>query len=71
MKRLQKIEKTKNNMLTTRRLLNENVKEIIKTKKIKKRVIINDIFAKNIVSSTYMMRKIFEMLIYDARVVNY
>ncbi len=70
MKRLQRIEKTKNDVLTTRRLLNENVKMMIRTKKIKKRVIINEIFAKNIVSSTYIMRRTFETLIHNVRVVD-
>jgi hypothetical protein len=69
-KRLQKAEKTKNDVLTTRRLSNENVKMMTKTEKIKKRVIINKIFAKNIVSSIYIMRKTFEMLIHDVRVVD-
>ncbi len=70
MKRLQKTEKTKNDVLTTRRLSNENVKMITRTKKIKKRVIINEIFAKSIASSTYIMRRTFEMLIHDVHVVD-
>jgi hypothetical protein len=70
MKRLQKAEKMKNDVLTTRRLSNENVKMMTKTEKIKKRVIINEIFAKSIVSSTYIMRRTFELLIHDVRVVD-
>ncbi len=70
MKRLQRIEKMKNDVLMTRHLSNENVKMMTKTKKTKKRVIINEIFAKNIVSSTYIMRRTFEMLIYDVRVID-
>ncbi len=70
MKRLQKAEKMKNNVLTTRRLSSENVKMMTKTKKIKKRVIINEIFASNIVSFIYIMRRTFEMLIYNIRVVD-
>ncbi len=69
-KRLQRIEKMKNDVLTTRRLSNENVKMMTRTKKIKKRVIINEIFARNIASSIYIMRRTFEMLIYDLRVVD-
>jgi hypothetical protein len=46
MKRLQKAEKMKNDVLTTRRLSSENVKMMTKTKKIKKRVIISETFAK-------------------------
>jgi hypothetical protein len=70
MKRLQRAEKTKNDVLTTRRLSSENVKMMTRTEKIKKRVIISEIFAKSIASSTYIMRRTFEMLIHDVRVVD-
>jgi hypothetical protein len=70
MKRLQKTEKMKNDVLTTRRLSNENVKMMTRTKKIKKRVIINEIFAKSIASSIYLMRRTFEVLTHDVRVVD-
>ncbi len=49
MKRLQRIKKTKNDVLTTKRLSSENVKMMTRIEKIKKRVIINEIFAKSIV----------------------
>jgi hypothetical protein len=65
MKSLQRIKKTKNNMLTTRYLSSENVKMMTKTKKIKKRVVINKIFAKNIVLSIYIMQKTFEMSMHN------
>jgi hypothetical protein len=70
MKRLQKAEKTKNDVLTTRHLSSENVKMMTRTEKIKKRVVINEIFAKSIASSTYIMRKTFEVLTHDVRVVD-
>ncbi len=70
MKRLQRVEKTKNDVLTTRRLSSENVKMMTRTEKIKKRVIISEIFAKSIASSTYIMRRTFEVLIHDVRVVD-
>jgi hypothetical protein len=70
MKRLQRAEITKDDVLTTRRLSNENVKMMTKTKKIKKRVIISEIFAKSITSSTYIMRRTFEMLTHDVRIVD-
>jgi hypothetical protein len=70
MKRLQKVEKTKNDVLTTRRLLSENVKMMTKTEKIKKRVIISEIFAKSIASSTYIVRKTFKMLIHNVHFVD-
>ncbi len=70
MKRLQRAEKTKSDVLTTRRLSSEDVKMMTRTKKIKKRVIISEIFAKSIASSTYIMRRTFEMLTHDVRVVD-
>jgi hypothetical protein len=70
MKRLQRAEKTKNDVLTTRRLSSENVKMMTRTEKIKKRVIINEIFARSIASSTYIMRRTFEVLTHDVRVVD-
>jgi hypothetical protein len=70
MKRLQRTEKMKNNVLTTRRLSSENVKMMTRTKKIKKRVIIIEIFARSIASSTYIVRRTFEMLTHDVRVVD-
>jgi hypothetical protein len=70
MKRLQRTEKTKNDVLTTCRLSSEDVKMMTRTEKIKKRVIMNEIFAKNITSSTYIMRRTFEMLTHDVRVVD-
>jgi hypothetical protein len=69
-KRLQRAEKTKNNVLTTRRLSSENVKMMTRTEKIKKRVIINEIFARSIASSTYIMRRTFKVLTHDVRVVD-
>jgi hypothetical protein len=70
MKRLQRAEKTKNDVLTTRRLSSEDVKMMTRTKKIKKRVIISETFARSIASSTYIMRRTFEMLTHDVRVVD-
>ncbi len=68
--RLQRIEKMKNDVLTTCHLSSENVKMMTKIKKIKKRVIINEIFAKNIASLIYIMWRTFKMLIHDVRVVD-
>jgi hypothetical protein len=70
MKRLQRAEKIKKKVLTTRHLSSEDVKMMTRTKKIKKRVVINEIFAKNIISLIYIMRRTFEMLTYDVRVVD-
>jgi hypothetical protein len=70
MKRLQRIEKTKSDVLTTRCLSSEEMKMMTRTNKIEKRVIISEIFARNIASSTYIMRKTFEMLIHNVNVVD-
>jgi hypothetical protein len=70
MKRLQKAEKSKSDVLTSRRLSSEDVKMMTKTKKIKKRVIISEILARSIASSTYIMRRTFEMLTHNVRVVD-
>jgi hypothetical protein len=70
MKHLQRAEKTKSDVLTTRRLSSENVKMMKRTEKIKKRVIISETFARSIASSTYMMRRTFEMLTHDVCVVD-
>jgi hypothetical protein len=70
MKCLQRAEKMKSDVLTTRRLSSEDVKMMTRTKKIKKRVIISETFARSIASSTYIMRRTFEMLTHDVRVVD-
>jgi hypothetical protein len=67
---LQKIEKTKKDVLTTRRLSSEDVKMMTRTKKIKNRVIISEILAKNIILSTYLMRRTFKMLTHEVRVID-
>ncbi len=67
---MQKIEKTKKDVLTTRRLSSEDVKMMTRTKKIKNRVIISEILAKNIILSTYLMRRTFKMLTHEVRVID-
>jgi hypothetical protein len=68
--RLQRIEKIKENMMTTKRFFNENVKLITRSKKIKNRLIINNSLMKNVVSSTYAMSKIFEILTHEMRMID-
>jgi hypothetical protein len=70
MKRLQRAKNTKNDVLTTCCLSSKDVKMMTRTKKIKKRVIINETFAKSNVSSTYIMRRTFKMLTHDVRIVD-
>jgi hypothetical protein len=68
--RLQRIEKIKENVITTKRFFNENVKLIIRSKKIKNRLIINNFLMKNVALSTYTMSRIFEILIHEMRVID-
>jgi hypothetical protein len=68
--RLQRVEKIKENVMTTKRLFNENVKLITRSKKIKNRLIINNSLMKNVVSSTYAMSRIFEILIHEMRMID-
>jgi hypothetical protein len=50
--RLQRIKKIKENVMTTKRFFNEDVKLITRSKKIKNRLIINNFLMKNVASST-------------------
>jgi hypothetical protein len=68
--RLQRVEKIKEDVMTTRRLFNENVKLITRSKKIKNRLIINNFLMKNVASSTYAMSRIFEILTHEMRVID-
>jgi hypothetical protein len=67
---LQRVEKIKKNVMTTKRFFNENVKLITRSKKIKNRLIINDFLMKNVASSTYTMSRIFEILIHEMRMID-
>jgi hypothetical protein len=68
--RLQRTEKIKKNVMTTKHFFNENVKLINRSKKIKNRLIINNSLIKNVASSTYVMARIFEILIDEMRVID-
>ncbi len=68
--RLQRIEKMKENVMTTKRLFRKNVKLIIRSKKIKNRLIINNSLMKNVASSAYAMSRIFEILIHEVRMID-
>ncbi len=68
--RLQRVEKIKENVMTTRRLFNENVKLITRSKKIKNRLTINNSLMKNVASSAYAMSRIFEVLTHEVRMID-
>jgi hypothetical protein len=69
-KRLQRIEKIKKNVMTTRRFFNENVKLITRSKKAKNRLTINNSLMKNVASSAYAMSRIFEILTHEVCVID-
>jgi hypothetical protein len=56
--------------MTTRRLFNENVKLMIKSKKIKNRLTINNSLIKNIVFSTYVVLRTFDVLMHNLRIID-
>jgi hypothetical protein len=68
--RLQRVEKMKENVMTTKRFFNENVKLIIRSKKIKNRLTINNSLMKNVALSTYAMSRIFEILTHEMRMID-
>ncbi len=68
--RLQRVEKIKKNVMTTKRLFNEDVKLITRSKKIKNRLIINNSLMKNVASSAYTMSRIFEILTHEVRMID-
>jgi transcription initiation factor TFIIIB Brf1 subunit/transcription initiation factor TFIIB len=68
--RLQRVEKIKEDVMTTRRFFNENVKLITHSKKVKNRLIINNSLMKNVASAAYAMSRIFEVLIHEMRVID-
>jgi hypothetical protein len=68
--RLQRTEKMKENVMTTKRLFNENVKLITRLKKVKNRLTINNSLMKSVASSTYTMSRIFEILIHEMRMID-
>ncbi len=68
--RLQRVEKIKEDVMTTKRLFNEDVKLITRSKKTKNRLTINNSLMKNVASSTYAMSRIFEILTHEVRVID-
>jgi hypothetical protein len=56
--------------MMTKRLFNENVKLIIRSKKVKNRLTINNFLMKNVASSTYATSRIFEILIHKMRMID-
>jgi hypothetical protein len=68
--RLQRVEKIKEDVMTTKHFFNENVKLITRSKKTKNRLINNNFLMKNVASSTYAMSRIFEILTHEVRMID-
>jgi hypothetical protein len=70
MKRLQRVEKMKSDVVTTRRFFSENVKIITRSEKVKNRLMISNSLMKHVASSIYATLRTFEMLAHDVRVID-
>ncbi len=68
--RLQRIEKMKENVMTTKHFFNEDVKLITRSKKIKNRLTINNSLMKSVASSAYTMSRIFEILTHKMQMID-
>jgi hypothetical protein len=69
-KRLQQAEKMKENVMIAWRLLNEDVKLMSRSEKMKNKLTINNSLLKHVASLTYAVLRIFDVLTYDVRVVD-
>jgi hypothetical protein len=63
-----RIEKHKENVLTIRRLFSENTEILTWSTKTKKKLKQNKTLLKNVVSTTFLSRRIFEIMIYDFKI---
>jgi hypothetical protein len=68
--RLQRVEKIKENVMTTRRLLSEDVELITRSKETKNRLTISNSLMKNVASSAYAVSRTFEVLTHEVRVTD-
>ncbi len=69
-KRIMRIEKHKKNVLTIKRLFSENIKYLTRLTKTKQRLKQNKTLFKNIVSTSFLSRRIFEIMIHDVRMTS-
>jgi hypothetical protein len=66
-KRIIRAEKHKENVLTIKRLFNENIKILARSTKTKQRLKRNKTLLKDVVSTTFLSRRIFEIMIHDVK----
>jgi hypothetical protein len=63
-------EKHKENVITIKRLFNENIKILTRSTKTKQRLKQNKTLLKNVASTTFLSRRIFEIMIHDDRMTS-
>ncbi len=69
-KRIMQIEKHKKNVLTIKRLFNEDIKILTRSTKTKQKLKQNKTLLKNVASTTSLSRRIFEIMIHDVKMTS-
>jgi hypothetical protein len=69
-KRIMRAEKHKENVLTIKRLFNENIKILAQSAKAKQRLKRNKTLLNDVASTTFLSRRIFEIMIHDVRMTS-
>jgi hypothetical protein len=69
-KRIMRIEKHKKDVLTIRRLFNEDIEILTRSTKTKQRLKQNKTLFKNVASTTFLSRRIFEVMIHDVKMTS-
>jgi hypothetical protein len=69
-KRIMRAKKQKKNLLTIKRLFNENIKILTRSMKTKQRLKLNKTLLKDVASTTSLSRRIFEIMIHDVKMTS-
>jgi hypothetical protein len=69
-KRIMRAEKHKKNILTIKRLFNEDIKILTRLTKTKQRLKRNKTLLKDVASTTFLSRRIFEIMIHDVKMTS-
>jgi hypothetical protein len=69
-KRIMRAEKHKKNVLTIRRLSSEDIEILTRSTKAKQRLKQNKTLLKNVASTTFLSRRIFEIMIHDVKMTS-
>jgi hypothetical protein len=65
-----RIEKHKKNVLTIKRLFSEDIKILTRSTKMKQKLKQNKTLLKNVISTTFLSRRIFEIMIHDVKITS-